>query len=182
MHDPDYMIRMLQDFLSEEREELVFLSLLEKIPDFIEREAFFEAQIQVKEEMGFNYVKMWQGDPRFGKEKHAQIKTDIAPQNAVAVKHLASERNMKVTTLVRRLLHGFMRANGIEPYYAPNRKRYEENSNIEVKKVDLDALADRQFEEGKNHPDFHAEPEAQKNEGDGVNFRWYSRRNAIKFR
>ena len=180
MDDLELMIQALQDFLSEHKEELLFLDITDSRPDYVSHEDMFFAQLDVMRETGRSAIALWDGDPRFGHDKTQNLHVPMYKQNHIALKHLAGELGKPMSILVKDLVHDFLRTNGIVPHTGVrDNKTKRNNPPMKTRPVDLDALSEKQYEDLVIDPELEIEHEVIMIDREQVRFYWC--RNATQY-
>lgn len=182
MDDINWMISLLSEFLSEEKEELVFLELWDKVPDIVPFEEVFHAQLEFKNERKMKYINVYGGDPRSGNTDAIRIMCLLNPQNGVAFKELCKTEGIKPATKTRQLIHDYLLQNNIKPFYKNLNKKYygTQEPVMEPQPFDLEKAHELQFEgeavnleEDIECPEAHHKTQRQ--------IRWYWRRNTKRY-
>ena len=182
MDDINYMISILSEFLSEEKEELVFLDLWDKTPDIVPLEEVFHAQHEFKSERQAKYIQVYGGDPRSGAKASKNINIVLNVHNAVVLKELCKQQGLGVSTLIRKLVHKYLRENNIEPFFLDIKNKYEKKVDpvMETQSFDLEEAHRLQFEDQVVDPQADIICQNAHHPTQRQN-RWYWRRNAKRY-
>ena len=181
MNDVNWMISLLSEFLSEEKEELVFLELWDKVPDIVPFEEVFHAQLEFKKERQVDYIRVYEGDPRV-KNDLIRITACLNSQNGVAFKELCSMHGVRPATKLKQMVHEYLLANNIKPFFKNINKKYYGHGDfvMEPQSFDLENAHHLQFdnkivalEEEIECEDAHHPTQKQN--------RWYWRRNTKRY-
>tara|TARA_R100000479_G_C6282768_1_gene163593 strand:+ start:9 stop:557 length:549 start_codon:yes stop_codon:yes gene_type:complete len=181
MDDVNWMISLLSEFLSEEKEELVFLDLWDKVPDVVPFEEVFHAQIEFKSERQSQYIQLYGGDPRV-KRKTMQITSVLNYQNALAFKEVCKQNGHRHSTLLKQWIHEYLVENNIKPFFIDINKKYTMPTVpvMETRPFDLESAHHLQFDNEIIDLEKDIECEEAHHPTLKQN-RWYWRRNAFRY-